>query len=110
MSTHFEFTVPLDGTIPVVLPEEFRGKKVAIVTEGKDRPKPCSYDDSFYHPKSLEEIIAEQGKKPIEDISELCPEKPLWDSDEEFFKFLEAVDIDPENYRSIEYLSNELPE
>ena len=33
MSTQFEFTVPPDGTIPIVLPEEFRGGNARISVE-----------------------------------------------------------------------------
>lgn len=87
MSTQFEFTVPPDGTIPIVLPEEFRGKAVEINVKSK----PISDDKDFWRKKSLDEIVAEQGGPKV------CtdPDKLfgclafLWESPEDVEDFLQ---------------------
>ncbi len=87
MSTRFanviNCTVALGGTIPVVLPESLRGKTVAIVTEETMKPL-------HGHPKTLEEIVAEQGGPRIctdpDDLSRDFPK--IWDTEEEIEVFL----------------------
>jgi len=99
----FYTMVPESGMI--TLPPEFRGKTVKLLTEEEEeklaRIKQADYN--FRHPKTLEEIL--KDAKPIRDIKDLHPEEPIWDSDEEFFEFLDALGEDVENYRSIERLS-----
>lgn len=90
MSTQYEFTVPPDGTIPVVLPEELRGQEVEMKIERKSRPVAIPDSESFWRKKTLEEIDAEQGGPKV------CtdPDKyfgflsDLWDSEEEIEEFL----------------------
>ena len=57
MSTQFEFTVPPDSTISVVLPEEFRGKAVSVTvrsaSERSGRVKTRIKDTSVYALKGL---------------------------------------------------------
>lgn len=114
MSTQFEFTALPDGTIPIVLPEEFRGKKLKITlvdedvsSEEEKRLRLLSANREFYRHKPLEEIVKEQGIKPIRSIEDLRPKEPIWESDEEFFEFLEAMGMDVDNYKSIDYLWKE---
>ncbi len=88
MSTHFaehiNCTVALDGTIPIVLPENLRGKKVAIVPEEEMMPL-------HGHPKTLDEIDAEQGGPKIcTDPKNLSRDFPkIWDTQEEIEDFLQ---------------------
>ena len=54
----------------------------------------------FRSEKTAAEIIEKHGTRPIKDITELYPEKPVWDSDEEFLAFVETIGDNPNDYRS----------
>jgi hypothetical protein len=100
----FHTTVLDDGMLAVPLPEEFRGKTVDVLTDDEEKLlRIVQADYNFRHPKPLEELL--KDVKPTQDIADLCPQKPIWDSEEEFCEFLEFIGQDVENYRSIEYLS-----
>ena len=101
----FHTTTVLDNGMPATpLPERFRGTTVKLLTEDEAKLlRIMQADYNFRHPKPLEELL--KDVKPIRDITELCPDEPIWDSDEEFCEFLESIGQDVENYRSIEYLA-----
>jgi len=90
-------TVPESGTI--TLPSEYWGKAVKVLTEEEEkRLRIIQADYDFRHPKSLEEILKEQNAKPVR-FDDLIPEEPAWESEEEFFAFLEAIGEDLNLYR-----------
>lgn len=99
-----EFYVPEDGI--VVLPKECCGKKFKVVlveeelsSEDEKLLRMLKADYEFRHPKTLQQLVEEQGVKPIGTIDELIPEQPAWESDEEFYAFLEAIGEDVNFYR-----------
>ncbi len=47
------------------------------MTEGEGRPAYNLYDDSFYPPKTLEEIIAGQGKSPLKTFPNYVPKNRI---------------------------------
>ena len=99
LAQQFYTTVPESGTI--TLPPEFRGKTVRLLAEEEEAEKLLRIklaDYEFRHPKTLEQILKEQNAKPIR-FDDSIPEKPAWESDEEFFEFLEAIGEDPSHYR-----------
>jgi hypothetical protein len=91
----------MDGT--VTFPPEFRGKLLKlepIATEsGEKFHKILQADESFRQPNSLEQILKAQNAKPIKSIDDLRPDEPVWESEEEFFSFLEAIGENPDLYR-----------
>ncbi len=93
--TTCQIDVPNDGT--VTLPEAFRGTKVVVIKQSQDDG--MMIDDDFYRFKPLKEILEEQGARTVVSLEELMPSEPAWDSEEEFFKFLEAIGEDVDNYR-----------
>ena len=84
----FHTIVPDDGTI--TLPSEFRGNRVdVIVCRESDALRP-GCDADFWNPKTLDEIVAEQGGPKI------CTDpdfyfgwmSDFWESKEEMEEFL----------------------
>lgn len=91
----FETTVFDDGTLADPLPEAFWGGKIVV---GKQPAETGTLiDNDFYRFKPLREILDEQGAKPVAALEELMPDGPAWDSQEEFFSFLEAIGEDVDN-------------
>ena len=93
----FHTTVPSNGTI--TLPPEFRGKTVTLLTDDEEkrlRLKLADYE--FRHPKPLKQILQEQNAKPFR-FDDSMPKEPTWESEEEFFAFLESIGEDPNRYR-----------
>jgi len=81
---HYETSVPDDGTI--VLPQEFRGSKVIVL---KNKPALPENNDHWKNKKSLDEIIQEQGIKPMTDPDRYFGSLSfLWDSKEDVEDFL----------------------
>jgi len=97
IAQHFYTTVPESGMI--TLPPEYRGKIVKLSTEEEEEKllRIMQSNDNFWHPKSLEEILKNAG--PIQDIRDLYPKESIWDSDEEFIEFLEAIGENPDDYK-----------
>ncbi len=96
----FYITVPASGTI--TLPPEFSGKTVRVDAESDDLAKIQRLreeDRKFRQHKSVDEIIQERGLKTVQSLEELMTEEPAWDSEEEFFAFLEAIGEDINLYR-----------
>lgn len=48
-------------------------------------------DSSFWHQKSIEQLAAEQGVKPVQDISELAGDWPPDESIDEFLAFIREI-------------------
>jgi hypothetical protein len=95
----FHTTVLDDGMLAVPLPEEFRGKTVKLLTDDEEKLlRIVQADYNFRHPKSLEQILTEQNAKPFR-FDDSIPKEPAWESDEEFFAFLEAIEEDTNLYR-----------
>jgi hypothetical protein len=97
----FTISIPLDGA--VTFPPEFRGKTLkleTVTTESNEKfLKVLQSDASFRQPQSLEQILKMQNAKPIKSIDDLRPDEPVWESEEDFFAFLEAIGENPELYR-----------
>ena len=83
MSTQFEFTVPPDGTIPIVLPEEFRGKAVSVIvrpaSERSGSLKTRVEDTSVYALKGLLKSRTEEDLENAKD--QYLTEKYIHDDD-----------------------------
>jgi len=93
-------TVPASGAI--LLPPEFFGKTIRIETESKEDSqlqRLQEADREFRQPRTLDEILKAQGPKVIYSLEELLPDEPAWESQEEFFEFLEAIGEDIDLYR-----------
>ena len=88
-----------DGMLAAPLPEVFRGKTVNLSMEDEEKLIRLKLvDHEFRHPKPLEKILKEQNAKPFR-FDDSIPKEPAWESDEEFFAFLEAIGEDPSRYR-----------
>lgn len=106
MTHTLEITIPENGIL--TLPEEFRGKKFKMVPL-EEEPSPddeqlsqiLEANHDFWHPKTIEQLVAEQGIKPIRSIEDMRPKEPIWESDEDFYEFLVAMGRDVDNYLSI---------
>ena len=99
MTFPFLTTVLDDGTLAAPLPDKFRGRTVKLITDDEEkllRLKLAGY--GFCHPKALGQILKEQNAKPFR-FDDSIPQEPAWESNEEFFAFLEAIGEDPSRYQ-----------
>jgi hypothetical protein len=100
MSTlHYELSVPDDGI--VVLPPEFCGSKVVVINKNDNEKvsEIIQADKEFRQQKSLDEILKVQNAKPIRSIDDLRRNEQVWESEKEFFDFLEAIGENIDLYR-----------